>query len=259
MLSSGIMFRQVLGILAGISFLAGVGYGRSQRDPIPQDYPSPVYPMEMEGSGMDGRATLLFIVREDGSVTDPVVEHATHPAFGFAAMEVIESWRFKPALRNGETVPVKVAQPFVFYAGPTRRVNALLGRVVYDTIRDLIYSPVEVGGLPEIIQQPIAPYPRKYEGSGQVEVVNVTMVVGPDGRGYNMEIESYPPSEFVLSAILTASRYRFKPVSYQGKKVYVYTRVSIVIAEDEPSGRRGRGEDRTVGDPDDRYSDYPDF
>lgn len=253
------MFRAVLGLLAGILFVAGDVYGRSRRDPIPKDYPSPVYPMEMEGSGRDGRATLLFVVREDGSVTDPVVEKASHPAFGYAAMEVIESWRFKPALRNGETVPVRVSQPFVFRAGPVRRVNAVLGRVVYDTINEIIYSPVEVGGLPEVTQELIAPYPRKYEGSGHVEVVNVTMVVGPDGRGYNMEIEGYPPSEFVLSAILTASRYRFKPVTYQGKKVYVYTRLTIVIAEDGPSGRGGRDGDRAIGDPNDRYSDYPDF
>lgn len=215
--------------------------------------------MEMEGSGMDGRATLLFIVREDGSVTDPQVEQASHPAFGYAALEVIESWRFKPALRDGRKVPVRVSQPFVFYAGPIRRVNAVLGRVAYEPIEEIIYSPVEVGGLPEIVQEPIAPYPRKYLGSGHVEVVNVTMVVGPDGRGYNMEIEGYPAKEFGLSAILTASRYRFKPVTYQGKKVYVYTRLNIVIAEDEPSDRRGRDRDSALGDPDDRYADYPDF
>ena len=118
---------------------------------------------------------------------------------------------------------------------------------------------VEVGGLPEVVQEPIAPYPRKLLGSGQEEVVNVTMVVGPDGRGYNMEIEGYPPREFIVPAILAASRYRFNPVNYLGKKVYVYTRVTIVISEDAQPERRGRGRKGTVGDPNDRYADYPDF
>lgn len=253
------MNRAVLGILAGILFLAGGVFGRSKRDPIPKDYPSPVYPIEMEGSGVDGRTTLLFVVQKDGSVIRPQVETASHPAFGLAAMQVIESWRFRPALRNGETVPVRVSQPFVFYAGPVRRANAVLGRVVYDSIEEIIYSPVEVGGLPEVLQEPVAPYPRKLLGSGQVEIINITMVVGPDGRGYNLEIEGYPPRDFIVPAILTASRYRFKPVTYQGKKVYVYTRVTIVISEDAATGRRGRGNDRTVGDPNDRYKDYPDF
>ena len=53
----------------------------------------------------------------------------------------------------------------------------------------MVYSPAEVGGLPEIIAKPIAPYPRKLLGSGQTEIVYVTMVVGPDRRGYNIEIE----------------------------------------------------------------------
>ena len=142
------MNRGVLGLLAGILLVAGDVTARSKRDPIPQDYPSPVYPIEMEGSGVDGRATLLFVVREDGSVTDPRVETASHPAFGYAAMEVIEEWRFKPSRRNGEKVLGRGSQPFVFYAGPVRRANAILGRTVYEPIEEIIYSPVEVGGLP---------------------------------------------------------------------------------------------------------------
>ena len=47
-----------------------------------------------------------------------------------------------------------------------------------EPIEEIIYSPVEVGGLPEIVQEPIAPYPRKYLGSGHVEVVRLERVAG---------------------------------------------------------------------------------
>jgi TonB family protein len=214
----------------------------------------------MEETGLDGRTELIFIVETDGTVRNPEVKFATHPAFGDAAMEVIESWRFKPGIRNGRIVPMRVLQPFRFKAGPIRRANALLGRIVFEPIKETIYSPVEVGGLPEIVYEPVAPYPRKLMGSGQTEVVYVTMTVGPDGRGYNVEIEGYPEKAFILSAVIAASQYRFKPVTRNGGAVYVYTRVAIVISEDGPDRRhRGRYRSRPVGDPDDAFADYPDF
>jgi TonB family protein len=208
----------------------------------------------MEGSGLDGRTELVFIVREDGSVGEPSVRMTSHPAFAAAAMEVIPQWRFRPAIRDGRTIPVRVNLPFVFRAGPSRKVNAMLGRVVYEDIYETIFSPAEVGGLPKIIHTPITPYPKSLLGSGWDETVNVTMVVGPDGLGYNMEVEGYPPKDFTLAAIVAASRYRFEPVTYQGKPVYVYTRLSILITEDGLGARR-RGQ---LSEADDPYADYPD-
>ncbi|RKX35866.1 MAG: hypothetical protein DRP71_02320 [Verrucomicrobia bacterium] len=250
----------VSGIVGLLFITVGDVSARSRRDPVPREYPSPVYPAEMEGTGLDGRAELVFIVQTDGSVYQPEVRSATHAAFGDAALNVIGSWQFKPGLRNGRIVPMRVLLPFRFYAGSVRRANAMLGRVVFDVIEDIIYSPVEVGGLPEITYEPIAPYPNKLRGSGQTEVVHVTMAVGPDGRGYNVEIEGYPPKAFVLSAVIAASHYRFKPIVHNGERVFVYTRVAIVISEDGADGRhRKRGHDTPIGDPDDAFADYPDF
>lgn len=247
------------GLLCLLPFLTSNVSARSFRAPVPKEYPSPHYPYEMEGSGIDGRAEIIFTVREDGSVENPSVKDATHPAFADAVLEVIEQWRFKPGLRDGQTASVRVMIPFVFSAGPVRKANAALGRVVYRTIDEIIYSPVEVGGLPEITHEPIAPYPRALLGSGRTEVVAITMVVGPEGKGYNMEVEGYPPREFIFSAIIAASQYRFKPVLYRGRPVHVYTRVTIVVTEDFKMVLKARAEGRVVGEEEDPLADYPDF
>lgn len=251
------MSRVVSGIVGLLLISVGSVSAKSQRDPVPRDYPSPVYPDEMEATGLDGKAELVFIVQPDGSVREPEVHFASHPAFGDAALDVIESWKFKPGMRDGRIVPMRVLLPFRFHAGPIRRVNALLGRVVFEDIEENIYSPVEVGGLPEIVYEPVPLYPRKLRGSGQTEVVYVTMTVGPDGRGYNVEFEGYPPKEFIFPAIIAATHYRFNPVVRDGEGVYVYTRIAIVISEEGTDRKRG-GRDAPIGDQDD-YADYPDF
>jgi len=252
------MRRVVSGIVGLLLLATGTISAKSRRDPVPREYPSPVYPAELDGIGLDGQVELVFVVQTDGTVHQPEVRSATHAAFGNAVMAVIESWRFKPGLHDGRTVPMRVLLPFHFHAGSVRRANAMLGRAVFEVIEEIVYSPVEVGGLPEIVYEPIAPYPPVLLGSGQREVVYVTMTVGPDGRGYNIEIEGYPPKAFILSAVIAAAHYRFKPVVYHGEKVYVYTRVAIVISE-EGSGERRRGRDTRIGDPDNTLADYPDF
>jgi TonB family protein len=255
----GCMKWAVWGVIGWLVPAVGIASARSQKDPIPREYPSPVYPIEMEGSGIDGRAELIFIVEEDGSVRNPEIRSSSHPAFAHAAMDAVVSWRFKPGIRDGRVVPMRVVQKFVFPAGSTRKVNALLGRVVFENIEEVIYSPVEVGGLPEVVYEPIAPYPKKMMGSGQEDVVYVTMTVGPDGRGYNIEIEGYPPKEFILAALFVASHYRFKPVVRNGEPVYVYTRGAILISEDAVNGRHRKRGDAPIGDLEDAYAGYPDF
>lgn len=249
----------VWGVVWWLVLAVGIASARSRKDPIPREYPSPVYPIEMEGTGLDGRAELIFVVQKDGTVRNPEIRSSSHPAFAHAAMDAVRSWRFKPGLRDGKVVPMWVVQPFVFPAGSARRVNALLGRVVFEEIEEVVYSPVEVGGLPEVVFEPIAPYPKKLMGSGQEEVVYVTMTVGPDGRGYNIEVEGYPPKEYLLAAVVAASHYRFKPVAHNGQPVYVYTRVAILISEDDGNRRDRKRGDAPIGGLDDAYADYPDF
>jgi TonB family protein len=250
----------VLGIMGLLVIAVGDVSARSQRAPVRRAARSPVYPVDMEGTGLDGHVELIFVVETDGTVHNPKVRSASHAAFGDAALGVVKSWRFKPGIRDGRIVSMRVTQPFIFYAGPVRKVNAILGRVVFKNIDEIIYSPVEVGGLPEIAYEPITRYPRKLLGSGQTEVIYVDMTVGPDGRGYNIEIEGYPPKDFIFPAYLAASHYRFKPVVHNGQSVYVYTRVAIVISEDVTDRQRqGRGYAIPIGDPDDAYPDYPDF
>jgi TonB family protein len=118
---------------------------RGQKAPVLRDSPCPIYPVEMEGTGLDSRAELLFIVRTDGSVQDTPVRSATHPMFGYGALDVIESWRFKPGMRDGRIVPMRVAQPSSSMPGPfTRRKRSWDGSFSMRSMRWYTVQPRSV-------------------------------------------------------------------------------------------------------------------
>jgi periplasmic protein TonB len=74
----------------------------------------PVYPFEMRRSGRTGEVLLEFIVDPQGSVRDPVVIRATHPAFEQAALDAVMKWKFKPGKKAGKAVSTRMSQLFPF-------------------------------------------------------------------------------------------------------------------------------------------------
>lgn len=77
----------------------------------------PVYPSGLRSAGIEGSASILFKLDTSGRVVEPRVEQATHDAFGRAALEAVQDWRFAPAERDGVPVAIESARqvfPFQF-------------------------------------------------------------------------------------------------------------------------------------------------
>jgi TonB family protein len=87
---------------------AGAVYdvGVNVTPPIPVHSPDPGYTKEARKAKYSGVATVVAIVNAEGSVED--VQVLKHAGFGLdeKAVAAVRQWKFKPALRNG--VPVKV-------------------------------------------------------------------------------------------------------------------------------------------------------
>lgn len=70
--------------------------------------PDPQYSEAARQGGVEGQSILLLIVNEQG---DPELLALQHPAgngLDFNALETVSHWKFKPALRNGQPVPVLI-------------------------------------------------------------------------------------------------------------------------------------------------------
>ena len=74
----------------------------------------PKYPEAARRANREAVVTVEFTVDVDGKATD--IKVADPKGFGFdeAAIEAIKKWRFTPAKKGGESVPMRVRQPIRF-------------------------------------------------------------------------------------------------------------------------------------------------
>ena len=81
--------------------------------PIATKRIAPVYPGLARAQGVEGTVMLQVLVRKDGTVGHWEVTRSI-PALDAAAVDAIARWKFKPARRDGRTVPAWVAVPVTF-------------------------------------------------------------------------------------------------------------------------------------------------
>ena len=68
--------------------------------------PLPKYPYGKYSSCLDGPIKVGFIINEQGLPTQPRLLTTQDPLLGFAAMEAVRDWRFKPAQLEGKPIAV---------------------------------------------------------------------------------------------------------------------------------------------------------
>jgi TonB family protein len=76
--------------------------------PIPIYKPEPTYSEEARKAKYQGTVVLWIVVDAQGNVIDPKVVRPLGLGLDEKALEGVRTWKFKPALRNGVPVPVRV-------------------------------------------------------------------------------------------------------------------------------------------------------
>lgn len=76
--------------------------------------PPPRYPYEFRAARIRGDVLAAFIVDESGNPTQVQFASASDIAFGESAVMAIRHWRFRPAVKDGKTVPCLMELPVNF-------------------------------------------------------------------------------------------------------------------------------------------------
>lgn len=76
----------------------------------------PAYPNQLRAANIAGMVQASFVVRPDGRVDMSTfkVRRSDHDAFTAAVREAVETWRFKPAMKDGAPVSRLMDMPFIF-------------------------------------------------------------------------------------------------------------------------------------------------
>jgi TonB family protein len=89
--------------------------GGSISAPIPTYQPVPAYSEEARKAKYQGTVVLLIVVDAQGNVTDCRVVRPLGLGLDEKATETVRTWKFKPAMRNGVPVPVRVIVEVFFH------------------------------------------------------------------------------------------------------------------------------------------------
>jgi TonB family protein len=76
--------------------------------------PDPTYSEEARKAKYQGVVSLWIVVDSQGNVTDARVVKPLGLGLDEKAVETVRTWRFKPAMRNGAPVPVRVGVEVFF-------------------------------------------------------------------------------------------------------------------------------------------------
>jgi len=93
--------------------------GETNAPPRPFMCPPPAYPAGAPRGNAAGSATIALEISPTGAVVNPVVQQASRPEFGEAALAAVRRWRFLPRVKDGQPVATRVELPLEFKPPPS--------------------------------------------------------------------------------------------------------------------------------------------
>ncbi len=89
-----------------------VGDGVSS--PVPISQAKADYTPQAKAERIQGSVWLSSVVLEDGTVSDVRVTRSLHPDLDEQAIAALKRWEFKPGMREGKPVAVRITCEFTF-------------------------------------------------------------------------------------------------------------------------------------------------
>jgi TonB family protein len=90
---------------------------KNARPPEPKYTPDPGYSMEARQKRFEGTVYLQVIVDKSGEVTWIQIKRALGMGLDEEAVDAVKQWKFNPAKRNGEPVPIRMTVEVDFHLG----------------------------------------------------------------------------------------------------------------------------------------------
>ena len=181
--------------------------GPDVRAPFVVAKAKPAYTEEAGLAKLEGGVLLSLVVGADGQPSDIQVTRPLGLGLDESAVESVRAWQFKPGLRNGVPVDVRVNEE-VFFRSP---------RTLWDWhVVRVVFQPPVLGTRPVLIQ---TKFPATVEEE-QNASVTIACDVGPNGVPLNVRVVKSSDARWESQLLAAVSKsWRFRPASINGKPV----------------------------------------
>jgi bla regulator protein blaR1 len=193
--------------------------------PSPIYEPQPPYTEEARRQHIEGTVTLTIVVGPDGSVKDAQLKSKPLAGLEKNALEVVRTWRFRPAMRDGKPVAVQVTVEVSF-----RLFDH--GNGVFVPPKGYTFPPQPQEGVipPKPIYTPDPEYTANARRAKLEGTVTVEVTIDKKGRVTQAE-EVGPKLGMGLDkqAIKAARKWKFDPATRDGKPIVDTGRITLTF------------------------------
>jgi TonB family protein len=207
--------------------------------------PAPRFPKELSRQGISGGAWVEFIIGVEGHVTQSHVTRTDDPAFGQAALEAVNQWKFRPGKMKGKPVAVRVTQLLEFnlrdsHVGSQRSSARVMRMMVPPrseySLRAATIALNRLGegtSRPAITRQTTPIFPSELVRAGVAGEVELEFVVDTEGFVRNPVVIRANNPWFARPAIDVISEWRFIPAKVGDEMVNVLCRHVVKFSPDK--------------------------
>lgn len=191
--------------------------------PEPIVMQEPVFPRERFVAGEEGSAEATFVIGPRGQITEFVLGECSAPEFGAALTAAIDAWLFRPGMKEGNNVPVRVALRQEF----RRPEGGTLARLAEALREKKIASARGLDKPLEVVWRGFPAYPEALRASRPEGDAEVEFVIDQDGRARVPRVVSATLPEFGWAAATAVSQWVFAPPRRGGEPTDVLVRISL--------------------------------
>jgi TonB family protein len=194
----------------------------------------PAYPLADLQANRSGKVTFRFIVDPRGRVVRSMIESATTPEMGAAALAAIDAWDFSPARKeDGSACFAALRMEFVFHPN---RGDAPVTDSARRILRELrgggkrIHELSALDAPPQPISRRAPVYPSSLEQAGLAGEAVIEFFIDEKGDAQLPRVISATSPEFGYAAAQAVGTWRFAPPKKDAKTVVARAQIPVSFA-----------------------------
>ncbi len=193
----------------------------------PYEMIAPKYPKSARRSSLQGAVSLRLTLNEKGHVTNVSVLSGD-PELAKAAVRSVREWRYVPYFRDGQPIQVTTMVTINFKLTDTGQPDISAAFAHYEgTERGPVFKVGNGVSAPKVIHTEDPVYDEKARRDKYQGTCVLTLIVGSDGKPYNIRVARHLGEGLDEKAIEAVSLWRFSPATKDGKPVAVVINVEV--------------------------------